>query len=196
MLLVDHQIRDLCSWGESDKWMITPFSEKVTGNGIISYGLSHSGYDMRLADDEFLFFNALGVMDPKLVGDEDYRRKMFNKYPQREGNALLIPPHSYFLARSLEWFNIPRDIAAIAVGKSTYARCGIILNTTPLESGWKGQLTLEIGNITPCPAKVYVGEGIGQVLFFRLDGAPERDYGECGGKYQNQLGVTPARVQP
>lgn len=197
MLLNDAQIRHRALSG-----MLDPFSEAVTGNGVISYGLSHAGYDLRLGPEILVFKNTMcDEVDPKKFSDAEYRRRTFDKlmysgehndeYTSMSGNRVRIPAGGYILGRSYEYIQVPKDIKGRCVGKSTYARCGIIVNTTPLEPGWRGHLTIEIGNITPCPAIVYVMEGIAQ-LEFELILPPEADYGHK--KYQDQLGVTPARV--
>lgn len=211
MLLNDKSIRTLCDpgWVNPDDVdgrlrMIEPFSEAVSGGGVISYGLSHAGYDLRLGPEILVFKNSYGeVVDPKKFGDDEYRRRVFdevnllNKLSSLSAQCLTnysvtVPPHGYILGRSYEYLRIPRHLKGRCVGKSTYARSGILINTTPLEPGWEGHLTIEIGNITPCPAKVYVMEGIAQLEFELLTALPETDYG--GKKYQGQTGVTPARV--
>lgn len=206
MLLNDKSIRTLCDpgWVNPDDVagrlrMIEPFSEAVSGNGVISYGLSHAGYDLRLGPEILVFKNSYGeVVDPKRFGEDRYRVWVFDEldysktHTEFAGLAVTIPPHGYILGRSHEYLRIPRHLKGRCVGKSTYARSGILINTTPLEPGWEGHLTIEIGNITPCPAKVYVMEGIAQLEFEVLTAPPEKDYG--GKKYQGQMGVTPARV--
>ena len=219
MLLNDKTIRDLCvdlmpEWLGRNALvpfvpMIEPFSEAVSGNGVISYGLSHAGYDLRLGPEILVFKNSfMDAVDPKAFGGLAYRRRMFDRlfypdgfslpddddhpYTVMDGNAVLIPPHGYILGRSHEYLRIPRHLKGRCVGKSTLARAGILVNTTPLEPGWSGHLTIEIGNITPCPAKVFVMEGIAQLEFDLLTAPPEKDY--AGKKYDNQVGVVPARV--
>lgn len=191
MLLNDVSIRKLCV-GQSP--MIEPFSEAVSGHGVISYGLSHAGYDLRLADEVLIFKNSFGeVVDPKLFGDANYQMRVFDgPVSVGAGNAITIPPNGYILGRSYEYLRIPSYLKGRCVGKSTLARSGILVNTTPLEPGWEGNLTIEIGNITPCQAKVYIMEGIAQLEFEMLTESPEKDY--TGKKYQCQTGVTPARV--
>lgn len=202
MLLNDRQIRDLCS---APQPLLSPFSEAVSGDGVISYGLSHAGYDLRLGPDILVFKNTLcDEMDPKKFSDPKYQDRVFERlfynesyslpdgeYRIMDGNRVRIPSGGYILGRSYEYIQIPKNIKGRCVGKSTYARCGILVNTTPLEPGWCGHLTIEIGNITPCPAVVYVLEGIAQVEFEQIE-PPDKDY--SGKKYQNQVGVTPARV--
>ncbi|MEE8594784.1 MAG: dCTP deaminase [Gemmatimonadota bacterium] len=178
---------------KSDRWirematsqgMIEPFEEKQVRTGVISYGLSSYGYDMRVADEFRIFHNALSpVVDPKAFDE-----RSFVEY---EGDVCLIPPNSFVLARSVEYFRIPRDVLTLCVGKSTYARCGIITNVTPFEPEWEGFVTLEISNTTPLPARIYANEGIAQVLFFESDEPCEVSYSDKKGKYQAQRGVTP-----
>ena len=206
MLLNDRQIRERC-FGLTQ--MLKPFSEAVSGGGVVSYGLSHAGYDLRLGP-EILAFKATfcDAIDPKLFSGALYQRRVFDKlfyskgfslpdedghpYTEMDGNRVLIPAGGYILGRSYEYIQIPADIKGRCVGKSTYARCGIVVNTTPLEPGWCGHLTIEIGNITPCPAVVYVMEGIAQLEFDRIE-PPEKDY--AGKKYQGQSATpVPARI--
>jgi dCTP deaminase len=182
-LIADHQIRRLAL----EHGMIEPFVEKQTREGVISYGLSSYGYDMRVADEFKIFTNIYStVVDPK------------NFSPQSmvdfKGDVCIVPPNSFALARSVEYFRIPRDILTLTVGKSTYARCGIITNITPFEPGWEGYVTLEISNTTPLPAKIYANEGIAQVVFFQADEECEVSYADRKGKYQGQVGVTPPRL--
>jgi dCTP deaminase len=181
---------------KSDRWiremaistgMIEPFEEKQVRTDVISYGLSSYGYDMRVADEFRIFHNALSpVVDPKAFDE-----RSFVEY---EGDVCLIPPNSFALARSVEYFRIPRDVLTLCVGKSTYARCGIITNVTPFEPEWEGFVTLEISNTTPLPARIYANEGIAQVLFFESDEPCEVSYNDKKGKYQAQRGVTPPRL--
>lgn len=181
---------------KSDRWirematsqgMIEPFEEKQVRTDVISYGLSSYGYDMRVADEFRIFHNALSpVVDPKAFDE-----RSFVEY---EGEVCLIPPNSFALARSVEYFRIPRDVLTLCVGKSTYARCGIITNVTPFEPEWEGFVTLEISNTTPLPARIYANEGIAQVLFFESDEPCEVSYNDKKGKYQAQRGVTPPRL--
>src|SRR5829696_5781964 len=166
---------------QSDRWitkmarehgMIDPFESSQVRSGVISYGVSSYGYDMRVANEFRIFTNVLNsIVDPKE-----------------------FDPNSFALARSVEYFRIPRNVLTITVGKSTYARCGIITNVTPLEPEWEGHVTLEISNTTPLPAKIYANEGIAQVLFFRGEEEPEVSYKDKGGKYQKQVGVTLPRL--
>ncbi len=206
-ILSDHDIRDLCLplKVESGKTvpefrMIDPFSEAVSGGGVISYGLSHAGYDLRLGDELMVFKNTWNeIIDPKRFRDEEYRKRVFDivkptgKGESRPLDSFVIPPHSYALGSSLEYLRIPNHIKGRCVGKSTLARCGILINTTPLEPGWHGHLTIEISNITPCPALIYAGEGIAQLEFETLSSLPETNYE--GKKYQGQgASPVPARV--
>jgi dCTP deaminase len=181
---------------KSDRWirkmaqehrMIEPFSEKQVREGVISYGLSSYGYDMRL-HDEFKIFRrgADGVIDPKNFNPELLE---FHK-----GKECIIPPNSFVLARSLEYFRIPRSIITICLGKSTYARCGVIINVTPFEPEWEGFVTMEISNTSPLPAKIYSGEGIAQVLFLESDELCEVSYADKKGKYQKQTEMTMPKI--
>ncbi len=177
---------------KSDRWiaematkhaMITPFEQSQVRDGCISYGVSSYGYDMRVAPEFKIFTNALSVIvDPKA-----FDPKSFVEY---EGDVCIVPPNSFALARSVEYFRIPRNVMTLCVGKSTYARCGIITNVTPFEPEWEGHVTLEISNTTPLPAKIYANEGIAQVLFFEGDEPPLTSYKDKKGKYQGQKGVT------
>ena len=163
--------------------MIEPFEPKQVKDGTISYGLSSYGYDIRVAEEFKVFTNVHNVIvDPKNFDDRSF--------VDVNGTECIIPPNSFALARTLEHFRIPRDVLVLCVGKSTYARCGIIVNVTPLEPTWSGYLTLEISNTTPLPAKIYGGEGIAQLLFFEGDQAPSVAYEDRQGKYQDQVGVT------
>jgi dCTP deaminase len=185
---------------KSDRWirqqalehgMIEPFVEGQVrqpdprGIQAISYGLSSYGYDMRVAPEFKIFTNVLSaIVDPKKFDSRSF--------VEFEGDVCIVPPNSFALARSVEYFRIPRNVLTICVGKSTYARCGIITNVTPFEPEWEGHVTLEISNTTPLPAKVYANEGICQVLFFEADADDicEVSYADKSGKYQGQVGVT------
>jgi len=177
---------------KSDRWiqrmceeagMIEPFETKQVRSGTISYGLSSYGYDIRVAPEFKVFTNVYNVVvDPK---EFDPR-----SFVDVNADSCIIPPNSFALARTQEYFRIPRNVLVLCVGKSTYARCGIIVNVTPLEPTWEGYLTLEISNTTPLPAKIYGGEGIAQLLFFEGDEEPRVAYADRQGKYQNQVGVT------
>ena len=177
---------------KSDKWirrmseehgMIDPFEDGQVREGVVSYGLSSYGYDIRVAPEFKVFTNVHNVVvDPKAFDDRSF--------VDIHDPECIIPPNSFALARTLEYFRIPRDVLVVCVGKSTYARCGIIVNVTPLEPTWEGHLTLEISNTTPLPAKIYANEGIAQLLFFEGDEEPDTAYADRKGKYQNQRGVT------
>ncbi|HVA67503.1 MAG TPA: dCTP deaminase [Elusimicrobiota bacterium] len=181
---------------KSDAWirracletkMIDPFVDRQEAQGKISYGLSSYGYDIRLADEYKIFTNVYGaVVDPKA-----FDPKAFVDY---RGPFCVVPPNSFALARSVEYFRIPRNVLAICLGKSTFARCGIIVNVTPLEPEWEGHLTIEISNTTPLPAKVYSEEGIAQLLFLESDEVCETSYADRKGKYQSQVGVVGPKV--
>ncbi|HJR53247.1 MAG TPA: dCTP deaminase [Gemmatimonadota bacterium] len=167
--------------------MIEPFAERQVREGVISYGVSSFGYDVRVADEFKIFTNVFtATVDPKNFDDRSF--------VDWKGDSCIVPPNSFALARSVEYFRIPRNVLTICVGKSTYARCGLIVNVTPFEPEWEGHVTLEISNTTPLPAKIYANEGIAQVLFFESDDAPETSYADRGGKYQAQRGVTLPRL--
>jgi dCTP deaminase len=162
--------------------MIKPFEERQVRAGGISYGLSSYGYDLRIADEFKIFTNINNtIVDPKA-----FDPRSFVDY---QGPVCIVPPNSFALGRSVEYFKIPRDVLTICVGKSTYARCGIITNVTPFEPEWEGYVTLEISNTTPLPAKIYANEGIAQVLFFQSDEACQTSYADRQGKYQGQQGI-------
>ena len=166
-----------------DHGMITPFVESQRRVGVISYGLSSYGYDSRVADEFKIFTNVdSAIVDPKEFSD--------TSFVSRQGPVCIIPPNSFVLAHTVEVFRIPRDILVICLGKSTYARCGLIVNVTPLEPEWEGQVTIEISNTTPLPAKVYANEGICQVLFLKGDTPPEVSYADRAGKSMGQRGVS------
>ena len=171
--------------------MITPFSPQqvssVEGRRVISYGVSSYGYDVRCAPEFKLFTNLNStVVDPKAFDPDSF--------VDVAGDSCLIPPNSFALSRTVEYFRIPRDVLTICLGKSTYARCGIIVNVTPLEPEWEGHVTLEFSNTTPLPAKIYAGEGVAQVLFFQADETCESSYKDRAGKYQGQTGITPPKT--
>ena len=168
--------------------MIEPFVEELNREGVISYGVSSYGYDARVAD-EFKIFTDVNnaLVDPKDFANETFVDK--------KGEYCIIPPNSFVLARTVEYFRIPRDVLVICLGKSTYARCGIIVNVTPLEPEWEGHVTLEFSNTTPLPAKIYANEGACQFLFLKGEGVCEISYGDRKGKYMNQTGVTLPRVE-
>ena len=176
----------------SDRWirqmaldhqMIEPFVESQKREGTISYGLSSYGYDARVAGDFKIFTN----VDSAIVDPKDFSEKGF---VERSGEVCVIPPNSFVLARTVEYFRIPRDVLVICLGKSTYARCGIIVNVTPLEPEWEGHVTLEFSNTTPLPAKIYANEGACQFLFLHGDQPCETSYKDRAGKYMGQTGVT------
>jgi dCTP deaminase len=163
--------------------MIEPFVERQQREGVISYGLSSYGYDARVSDEFKIFHNIDGaVVDPK-----DFSPKAF---VDRKVPVCIIPPNSFALARTVEYFRIPRDVLVICLGKSTYARCGIIVNVTPLEPEWEGHVTLEFSNTTTLPAKIYADEGAAQFIFLRADRPCDVSYADRKGKYMKQLGVT------
>jgi dCTP deaminase len=167
--------------------MIEPFEDRQVRDGVVSYGLSSYGYDIRVADEFKVFTNINStVVDPK---NFDAR-----SFVDMKTDVCIIPPNSFALARTLEYFRIPRDVLTVCVGKSTYARCGLIVNVTPFEPEWEGYVTLEISNTTPLPARVYANEGIAQVLFFQSDEACEVSYADKKGKYQKQQGLTLPRL--
>ena len=162
--------------------MIKPFEERQVRAGVISYGLSSYGYDLRIADEFKIFTN----INNTLVDPKAFDPRSFVDY---QGAVCIVPPNSFVLGRSGEYFKIPRNVLTICVGKSTYARCGIITNVTPFEPEWEGFVTLEISNTTPLPAKIYANEGIAQVLFFESDEACQTSYADRQGKYQGQQGI-------
>jgi dCTP deaminase len=167
--------------------MIDPFVDGQVREGAISYGLSAYGYDIRVSDEFKVFTNVYNtVVDPKHFNDKSF--------VEITSDVCLIPPNSFALARTVEYFRIPRSTITLCVGKSTYARCGIIVNVTPFEPEWEGFVTLEISNTTPLPAKIYANEGIAQVLFFEADEMCEVSYADKKGKYQKQVGITPPKV--
>lgn len=163
--------------------MIDPFVERQKREGTISYGLSSYGYDARVSDEFLVFTN----VDSALVDPKNFDPKSF---VERKGPVCIIPPNSFALARTVEYFRIPRDVLVICLGKSTYARCGIIVNVTPLEPEWEGHVTLEFSNTTPLPAKIYANEGACQFLFLQGDQPCEVSYADRAGKYMGQRGVT------
>ncbi len=181
----DHWIRKM----SLERRMIEPFVEGQVSKGVISYGLSAYGYDIRVSDEFKVFTNLNSAMvDPK-----DFDSKSFVEI---KGEHCVIPPNSFALAKTVEYFRIPRSTITVCVGKSTYARCGIIVNVTPFEPEWEGYVTLEISNTTPIPAKIYSNEGIAQVLFFEGDEQCETSYADKKGKYQKQTGITHPKISP
>lgn len=181
---------------KSDRWirrmalehgMIEPFVEQQVREGIISYGLSSYGYDMRVAGEFKVFTNVFNVVvDPKNFSPRSF--------VDIKADHCDIPPNSFALARSVEKFRIPRSVSCIVLGKSSYARCGIIVNVTPLEPEWEGYVTIEISNTTPLPARIYANEGIGQVVFLESDEPCETSYADKRGKYQDQVGIVLPRI--
>jgi dCTP deaminase len=163
--------------------MIEPFVDKQVRKGAISYGVSSYGYDLRVSDQFKVFTDVYGaVVDPK-----NFDPKSFVDV---KTDVCMVPPHSFALARSVEYFRIPRNVLTVCLGKSTYARCGIIVNVTPFEPEWEGHVTLEISNTTPLPCRIYANEGLAQVLFFESDEPCETSYKDRKGKYQGQRGIT------
>ena len=181
----DHWIRKMAK----EKGMIEPFVDGqvrfADGEKVISYGLSSYGYDLRVASEFKVFTNLHNsIVDPKDFND--------NAFIYLESDVCIVPPNSFALARSVEYFRIPRDVLTVCIGKSTYARCGIIVNVTPFEPEWEGYVTLEISNTTPLPAKIYANEGLAQVLFYQGASECEISYADRGGKYMRQTGITTA----
>jgi dCTP deaminase len=182
-ILSDRWIRRMAK----EKGMIEPFVDAQKREGIISYGLSSYGYDARVGNDFKIFTNVdSAVVDPKNFAE--------NSFVDRTTDVCIIPPNSFALARTIEYFRIPRDVLVICVGKSTYARCGIIVNVTPLEPEWEGHVTLEFSNTTPLPAKIYANEGACQFLFLQGNEPCEVSYRDKAGKYQGQRGVTLPKI--
>ncbi|HJS86687.1 MAG TPA: dCTP deaminase [Acetobacteraceae bacterium] len=176
----------------SDRWirhmarehrMIEPFMEAQKREGVISYGLSSYGYDARIADEFKIFTN----IDSAVIDPKDFAPTSF---VDRVGEVCIIPPNSFALGRTVEYFRIPRDVLVICLGKSTYARCGIIVNVTPLEPEWEGQVTIEISNTTPLPARIHANEGICQFIFLQGNESCETSYADRAGKYMRQQGVS------
>lgn len=196
MLLNDWLIRLRCTQVPPGKEMITPFSEAVSGNGEIIWGLTSAGYDLRLGTKAKIFKNTSGeAINPKRFKDPEYCKRMFDDIEVKPHEPFIIPAHSYMLGMAHEYINMPRDLKGRVVGKSTYARCGVICCLTPAEPGWKGHLTIEISNSSPCPAEVYSMEGVVQIEFEMLAMNPDMCYERKGGKYQNTMEVTPAIVK-
>lgn len=170
-----------------DNQMISPFEEKQRREGVISYGLSSYGYDARVSNEFKLFTN----LESAIVDPKDFSDKSF---VDRTADICIIPPNSFVLARTVEYFKIPRGVLVVCVGKSTYARCGIIVNVTPLEPEWEGHVTLEFSNTTPLPAKIYANEGACQFLFFKGEKECDISYADKAGKYMRQHGVTLPKI--
>jgi dCTP deaminase len=196
-----NEIEGLETWEElmsvkADKWirkmarehkMIEPYEDRQVRDGVISYGVSSYGYDMRVADEFRIFTNVnSSIVDPK-----HFDSKSFVEF---KGDVCIVPPNSFALGRSVEYFRIPRNVLTLCVGKSTYARCGIIVNVTPFEPEWEGFVTLEISNTTPLPAKIYGNEGLCQVIFFESDEQCEVSYKDKKGKYQAQQGIVLPKI--
>jgi dCTP deaminase len=174
----DHWIRRMAL----EHRMIEPFVDRQVRDGAISYGVSSYGYDLRVADEFKIFTNVhSAIVDPK-----NFDPKSMVDF---QGEVCVVPPNSFALARSVEYFRIPRNVLTVCLGKSSYARCGIIVNVTPFEPEWRGFVTLEISNTTPLPAKIYANEGLAQVLFFEADDECEISYADKKGKYQNQKSI-------
>lgn len=167
--------------------MISPFEEKLSKEGVISYGLSSYGYDARVAPEFKIFTN----IDSATVDPKNFQN---NGFVDRNTDVCIIPPNSFALARTVEYFKIPRDTLVICLGKSTYARCGIIVNVTPLEPEWEGHVTLEFSNTTPLPAKIYANEGACQFIFLKADSVCDVSYADRAGKYMHQTGVTLPKI--
>ena len=179
----DHWIRKMAL----EKGMIEPFADQQVRSGKISYGVSSYGYDIRVADEFKIFTNVYStIVDPKSFDS--------NSMVDFKGEVCIIPPNSFALARTVEYFRIPRGVMTICVGKSTYARCGIIVNVTPFEPEWEGFVTLEISNTTPLPAKIYANEGLAQVIFLEGDEPCDISYADKKGKYQHQQGILLPKV--
>jgi len=188
MLLPDHEILKRCSTQNIIEPYVTEPVRELDGRKVISYGVSSYGYDVRVAKEFKIFTNLYSAhVDPKAID-------MTAFVDVESDDEVTIPPNSFALARSLEWIKVPRDCLVVCIGKSTYARCGIVVNVTPLEPEWEGHITLEISNTTPNPALIYPNEGICQLLFHRNDSLCALSYKDKGGKYQGQTGVTLPKV--
>ena len=182
-LLIDREIKEYVRKHK----MLEPFSDKLNSNGVISWGLSSMGYDIRVSDEFKIFTNVWNtVVDPKAFDEKSF--------VDMKGPGCIIPPNSFALARTVEYFRIPRNVLTITMGKSTYARCGLIVNVTPFEPEWEGYAVLEISNTTPLPAKVYANEGIAQVLFFASEEPCEVSYADRKGKYQKQQSIVLPKI--
>jgi dCTP deaminase len=178
----------LADWQIEKEIKIVPFAKDQVAKGVVSYGVSSYGYDVRVGRHLKVFTNVYGeIVDPKQFSSR--------AFVDVDADCCVIPPNSFALAETVEYFEIPRDILAICLGKSTYARCGIIVNVTPLEPEWRGKITIEISNTTPLPARIYANEGIAQILFLRADQVCKRSYADKSGKYQDQPGLTLPFVQ-
>ena len=181
---------------QSDKWikkmvkdssMISPFEEKQVRSDKISFGVSSYGYDARVSDEFKIFTN----VNSEIVDPKNFK---LTSFVSKKSSECIIPPNSFVLASTIEYFKIPEDVLVICLGKSTYARCGIIVNVTPLEPGWEGHVTLEFSNTTPLPAKIYANEGVSQFIFLKGNETPEVTYADRNGKYMRQKGVTLPKV--
>ena len=182
-ILSDRWIREMAT----TQGMIEPFVERQTREGVISYGLSSYGYDARVGREFKIFTNVdSAIVDPKAFSSQSF--------VDRETDVCIVPPNSFALATTIEYFRVPRDVLVICLGKSTYARCGIIVNVTPLEPEWEGHVTIEISNTTPLPARIYANEGVCQFLFFKGEQPCEVSYADRKGKYMRQRGVTLPRL--
>ena len=171
----------------TDHGMIEPFVDEQVSEGVVSYGVSSYGYDIRVADEFKVFTNInTTVIDPKSFDPRSFQ--------DLKADVCIVPPNSFALARTVEYFRIPRDVLTVCLGKSTYARCGIIVNVTPFEPEWEGHVTLEFSNTTPLPAKIYANEGVAQVIFFEGEEECDVSYKDRKGKYQGQVGVTLPRT--
>lgn len=180
----DHWIKEMVKKHK----MIEPFEEKLVRGGKVSYGLSSYGYDLRVADEFKIFTNVhSAVVDPKNFDNDSF-------VDIKGKGHILIPPNSFALTRSLEYIRIPKDVLGLCIGKSTYARCGIIVNVTPLQPEWEGSLIIEISNTTPLPAKIYAGEGIAEILFFKSDSPAEKSYLDISGAYSHQKNIVLPKV--
>jgi len=180
----------------SDKWikemvrtnnMISPFENKQVRDNKISYGLSSFGYDARVSNEFKIFTN----INSEIVDPKNFK---INNFISKKGDECIIPPNSFVLSSTVEYFRIPNDVMVICLGKSTYARCGIIVNVTPLEPGWEGYVTLEFSNTTPLPAKIYANEGVSQFVFLKGNEKPDITYADRNGKYMKQSGVTLPKI--
>ena len=180
----------------SDKWikemvrthnMISPFEDKQIRGTKISYGLSSFGYDARVSKEFKIFTN----INSEIIDPKNFKQ---NNFVSKNGEECIIPPNSFVLSSTVEYFKIPNDVMVICLGKSTYARCGIIVNVTPLEPGWEGHVTMEISNVTPLPAKIYANEGIAQFIFLKGNEKPDITYADRNGKYMKQSGVTLPKI--
>jgi len=197
-ILCDSQIKTLCSSSFTEFPMITPFFDKqVKENKVVSYGLSSYGYDVRISDEYKIFseprliYQQANPTIPKIIDPTDFDETIFTDY---KGPEIIIPPHGFVLAKTIETIDVPRDVMVICLGKSTWARTGMITNITPLESGWTGEITLELSNTTYLPIRVKSGHGICQLLFFKGSAPCKISYSDRSGKYNNQRGVVPPRI--